>query len=82
MKNKIKMLLGVVAFSTLLSMGGMAVAAPVDSIGNDITETSIEPRTDIKEWIYAVIDGDIYKRLYNYTRNRWETDWILVQESA
>ena len=47
MKNKIKMLLGVVAFSTLLSMGGMAVAAPVDSIGNDITETSIEPRTDI-----------------------------------
>lgn len=43
-----------------------------------IEENDIQPRTDIKEWKYAVINGNLYKRLYNYTRNRWETDWILV----
>ena len=34
---------------------------------------------DIKEWRYKVIDKKVYKRLFNVTKNRWETDWILVK---
>lgn len=36
-------------------------------------------RADIKEWIFEKrSDGHIYKRLYNHTTGKWETDWILV----
>lgn len=50
------------------------------SMPNSICEltTQAEPRTDIKGWVYKVINGDLYKRLYNYTRNRYEGDWIFV----
>lgn len=79
---KIKLLLSMTILSSLLCISGTAFAKPIEDVKYNTTETNIEPRTDIKEWIYAVIDGDIYKRLYNYTRNRWETDWILVQEGV
>lgn len=43
-------------------------------------ETSeAETYTAKKGWAYKVIDGHLYKRLYNYSTGRWETDWILVQ---
>ncbi len=36
-------------------------------------------RSDEKEWRYETrADGHRYKRLYNYTTGKWETDWILV----
>lgn len=30
------------------------------------------------EWRYKVINGVLYKRLYDYTFNRWIGDWIKV----
>lgn len=51
-------------------------------IVNDINKTS-EPsevmRADVREWKYEDRpDGHRYKRLFNYTTGKWETDWILV----
>ena len=43
------------------------------------TETGIETRTPKIDWVYKVINGHVYKRLYNYSTGRWESDWILVQ---
>lgn len=37
-----------------------------------------QTRADILEWRYAAINGKLYKRLWNATQNRWETDWIPV----
>lgn len=34
-------------------------------------------RADKIEWIYRTIDGQTYKRLYNYTTKEWIGDWIL-----
>lgn len=34
------------------------------------------PRGDKIEWVYQLIDGKYYKRLYNYTTNEWVGDWI------
>ena len=31
------------------------------------------------EWKYEMINGHLYKRLYNATLQKWETDWILVK---
>lgn len=36
-------------------------------------------RADYVEYIYKVIDGKVYKRLYNFTEEEWIGDWILVK---
>lgn len=79
MKKRIKVMLCLlsVVCSSLLTMPVIA-ATTQEVILCDNSNNDIQPRTDIKEWKYAVIDGNLYKRLYNYTRNRWEGDWILV----
>ncbi len=38
----------------------------------------IETRADHLGWKYKIENGKMYKRLFNYTRNRWETEWELV----
>ena len=40
--------------------------------------SQIEPRSDVIGWKYKNIDGKLYKRLYNYTKEQWIGDWILV----
>ena len=68
-------------------MGTILVSIPVYANQQDIeivtdAEGEIQPRTDIKEWLFKVENGNLYKRLYNYTRNRWETDWIFVMSGV
>lgn len=36
-------------------------------------------RADYIKYIYKVIDGKVYKRLYNFTEEEWVGDWILVK---
>lgn len=43
-------------------------------------ETTVSPQADIKEWIYMKADGKLWKRLWNGTAWRWETDWIYVRD--
>ena len=40
--------------------------------------SQIEPRSYVIGWKYKNIDGKLYKRLYNYTKEQWIGDWILV----
>lgn len=41
--------------------------------------SQIITRRDDREWIFEERpDGHVYKRLYNHTIGKWETDWILV----
>ena len=67
-------------FCALALVGVSMFSVPVVSVQNTIAATTyVEPRTDIKEWRFKVIDGHLYKRLYNRSTGRWETDWILVE---
>lgn len=43
------------------------------------SESTIDTRKDLMEWRYKIINNRLYKRLFNVFKNRWETDWILVQ---
>lgn len=43
------------------------------------SESTIDTRKDLMEWRYKIINNRLYKRLFNVSKNRWETDWILVQ---
>ena len=35
-------------------------------------------RYDIYEWRYKLINGKLYRRLYNLTASEWVGDWELV----
>ena len=74
--KKIKMLICIVAL-TISCLAPIPVVAETANEINAYTET-IEPRTDIKDWVYKVENGNLYKRLYNFSTGRWESDWIFV----
>lgn len=41
--------------------------------------TSSSLRADDIRWVYKSIKGKRYKRLYNYAKHQWLTDWILIK---
>lgn len=38
---------------------------------------SIEPRADIIEWRYKIINGKLYKRQFNHSTGKWIGKWVL-----
>ncbi len=77
-KNLLAKFLTMLFVCSILVTNAVPVYASAKTSAICATDAEIEPRTDIKGWVYKVIDGDLYKRLYNYTRNRYEGDWIFV----
>jgi hypothetical protein len=81
MKKKLKLKTVLCAMTV---MGISSVAAPVVMAAEipDGYFTSALPGistcTEEKEWLYTVIDGHLYKRLWNYTYGCWDSDLILV----
>lgn len=45
---------------------------------NNVTISEVTPRADNIDWRFQMIDGKLYRRLYNYTKNVWIGDWELV----
>ena len=71
------MIMGV---TMLVTPASFALAENIVETEDSNTDTQgVETWTAKKEWAYKVIDGHLYKRLYNYSTGCWETDWILVQ---
>lgn len=65
---------------TILLLCMLTFLCPTPIAANEISSienTDIEVRADIKEWKYK-FNGKFYKRLWNSTQRRWETDWIPV----
>lgn len=42
-------------------------------------ETSILMRAPALEWRYKIVDGKLYRRLYNCSTQEWVGDWELVE---
>ena len=53
------------------------VQASSDQMENTAQETIIDSRKDDIRYVYEVRDGKLYKRLYNYSKDKWVGDWIL-----
>lgn len=53
-------------------------AAPAESIADTSVDTTSDvlARKPYTEWRYKVINGKLYKRLYDATHEKWLTDWI------
>lgn len=43
-----------------------------------VESEEVTPQADSIDWQYKVIDGALYKRLYNYTTNTPLSDWQIV----
>ena len=80
MKNKVRTMLGIMAMTICLSLPVCGQAEEVNHETEVTVSDEIQPRDYIRKWVYKVEDNKLYKRLYNYTTGRWETDWILVAE--
>lgn len=76
MKKKICILLA--ALSLTLSLPFSMNVQASDTADGDISATSseISPRAYGYGWKYKVVNGVLYKRLYNYTLDVWIGDWI------
>lgn len=43
------------------------------------TENTIQPNADVIDYQYRLIDGILYKRLYNYTTKKPLSDWDIAK---
>lgn len=65
-----------------LSLPSLSVTSLAAEPAEANVETSVEASSDIvpyaavTEWRYKVINGHVYKRLYDTTHKKWLTDWI------
>ena len=64
---------------SLIDMSITSQAAPIMSTSVSKSDLKIQPRAEIFEWRYKVVDGKLYKRLYNCTRHKWAGEWIQVK---
>lgn len=58
---------------SITSFAAPAVATEAEAIE---AESAVIARKPITEWRYKVINGELYKRLYDTTNKIWLTDWI------
>lgn len=64
---------------TLLSTFTLNTFAQSNTKNNTTVDiNTIEPRSDILEWVFKTINGKQYRRLWNATQARWVTDWLPV----
>ena len=70
--NSVKLCFGIIlcSLSVLLT--------PAMSITTYAADGDIEVCAHIKEWLYRIEDGKMYKALYNASTGLFETDWIYV----
>lgn len=71
-----KVLLTMVTVGALLVPSDLVMADSLQ-MGNGIEDKQIETREDKIEWVFKIVNGKAYKRLYNFSKEEWLTDWIL-----
>lgn len=77
---KKRVLLGISTMVILVSLSGtynMVAYASEGSGVENLGEEGIMPHSDIIEWRYKEINGNVYRRQYNYTRQYWIGEWEL-----
>lgn len=83
MKRKLKKIMPlyyVVAFSLSIATNNNVTKVPHYTGLLQTAETNVEisPQSDNIDWRFKAENGNIYKRLYNYSTKKWIGDWILV----
>lgn len=81
-----KMLLGFSTVAIMFTVAGSCDVVTYAKESSDMVELMgvgngvAVPYSDIIEYRYKVIDGNLYRRLYNYSRQFWIGEWELILE--
>ncbi len=70
----------IIALCIILNIPAI-VSSYTDMICNNFfvsTTTEISPKANDIVWKFKLVNGVLYKRQYDYTRNQWIGDWIRV----
>lgn len=73
--KKTVMLIVVLASVFIINVNNIDIKAKENHVWNF---EMVQPKKDVLVWRYKNINGKLYKRLYNATKKRWESDWIVV----
>lgn len=70
----------VIPFMAAGTYGITSQACEVEIVedNEDVLEERGVARSPIIEYRYKIIDGELYRRLYNYSDGYWIGDWELV----
>lgn len=87
MKKSIFFLLLLLVCTSVLPTDTYAVKANTitNDLENNLSQTAdtnstgetVSPRSDVIKWRYMTLNGKTYRRLYNYTQDKWIGDWEL-----
>ena len=53
--------------------------APMTSMPVLANDAQVEPQADVIRWVTKWENGILYKRKYNFSKERWEGPWIRVE---
>lgn len=59
-----------------LSVTGLAAPTAATEAAASEAESAVIARKPYTKWYYKTINGQLYKRLYDATNEKWLTDWI------
>ena len=71
--SKVKVLAGVALCALAVLVAPALSLTTYASDGSDVSTCA-----DAIEWVYKVMDGKMYKALYNFTTAEYVSDWIYV----
>ena len=64
--------------SLFLSIVTLFTVSPIYAQESIPSTANVEPRKDILQWVFKTENGKMYKRLWNASKNRWDSNWILI----
>lgn len=80
MKRKLFVLLTSVMLATAVCpVSAMCSPLSEQTAAENADGSSIQPRADIIDYQYKVVNNVLYRRLYNYTLNKPLSDWVRVK---
>ena len=75
-KKIIPILMLAFTFTTMCSESVLAFPQCTYLNNTDNSEGTCEPRANKIDYVYKVVDGVLYKRLYNFTTQEYIGNWI------
>lgn len=73
--NQIAAVGGAVCLALAILISPIATV-PVQAAASNNEE--LKPQHAVIEWRYKIVNGNLYRRLYNYQINAWVGDWEYV----
>ena len=64
---------------TSVMVAMVLAGAPMTSMPGLANDAQVEPQADVIRWVTKWENGILYKRKYNFSKERWEGPWIRVE---